>query len=149
MRKVHTLTAVVVASLAGAVAVGQFYDGPFGPPPRYGFPGEGMPVRTSQFSGEVLVVPHKASDGRRQVSALLRPDVRRLGDRQYLVGQDAMADQAGDAADAGRGVTLWIPLERTAELHEYKSIEDARQVWDLGRQPDATATEEVVVPERP
>ena len=142
MRKVHTLMAVIVVSLIGAVAMGQFYDGPFGPPPRYGFPGEGMPVRSSEFSGEVLVIPREDNNGRQTVTALVRPQVRHLGNRQYLVGEDA-------ATRAPATATIWMPLERTAELYEYKSVEDARQVWDLGRQPDATATEEVVVPASP
>ena len=101
-----------------------------------------MPVEVSDFRGEIVVVPHKGSDGQQVISGLRQPRVRHLGNRQYLVGQDIATQGIGRGSNAN--VTVWIPLEDTSELFEYRSVEDARKVWNLGGQAEE-AVEEVVV----
>ena len=101
-----------------------------------------MPVEASDFRGEIVVVPHKGSDGQRAISGLRKPRVRHLGNRPYLVGEEIATEGIGRSSNVD--VTVWIRLEDTAELFEYRSIEDARKVWKLGGQPEE-AVEEVVV----
>lgn len=144
MRRVQILVVVVLVSVLGAVALAQFYDGPFVPPSeRRFFLGDGMPVEMSEFRGEILVVPHSGSDGQQVVSGLLKPRVRHLGKRQYLVGQDIATQGVGRGPDVN--VTAWIPLEQTSGLFEYRSVEDARKVWNLSRRAEEAADETVEV----
>lgn len=151
MQKVQILAAVMLVALLGAVAVGQFYgDLPYGAPPRGGpfwVPGDGPPVDVSDFRGEIVVVPHKGSDGQQVISGLREPRVRHLGKRQYLVGQDIATRVAGRSTNVN--VTVWIPLEDTSELFEYRSVEDARKVWDLGGQAEEALEDEPILPEPP
>ena len=148
MRKRQILAAVVLVGLLGAVAIGQFYEGAFGPlPERRFFLGDGMPVEMNEFRGEIVVVPHKGSDGQQVISGLLKPRVRHLGQRQYLVGEDVATQGVGRGRDMN--VTAWIPLEQTSGLFEYRSVEDARKVWNLGRRAEEAAEESVEAFEEP
>lgn len=142
MRKSRIITMVVLLGFLAAVAMGQLYDAfPYGAPaPRHWLPGDGMPVEVSEFRGEIVVVPHSRSDDQQVISGLVKPRVRHLGNRQYLVGEDVATHGGGRSSDIH--VTVWIPLENTSELFEYRSVEEARKVWDLG--PSADSADETV-----
>jgi hypothetical protein len=57
---------------------------------------------------------------------LEKVQVRRLGDRSFLVGQ--IPGRKGENSPYA-GVTIWIPLSAVLELDEYESVEAAERLF--------------------
>jgi len=75
-----------------------------------------------EFTGKALIVWAKDPV---KGGVLQNARVRRLGDKAFLVGESAKADDADDDPEC----VLWIPVEDVQLIHEYKSLADARKAY--------------------
>jgi hypothetical protein len=82
-----------------------------------------------EFTGKFVIVEFR-SGSRTQLQLIKGPTIRRLGGRDFLVGEYPVdKDEEAD----WKGVVLWVPVEEIESLVVFKQYESARRAADNAR----------------
>jgi hypothetical protein len=96
----------------------------FGPAPGPAGEGKG-PAAAGDFSGKLVIVTYNRGDT--QASAVLeKAQVRRLGDRPFLVG---VGVDEWSPDKWAHGLTHWVPMDRVTSITEVADVEQAKKVF--------------------
>jgi hypothetical protein len=84
---------------------------------------------STEFTGKFVIVEFR-SGSRSELELIKGPAIRRLGGRDFLVGEYAIdKDEERD----WKGVVLWIPVEGIESLVVFDKYEPARRAADDAR----------------
>lgn len=93
------------------------------PPAPAAAPQPAQPQAGGDFTGKVLAISTKNANA--PGGLMEKVQVRTLGGRPFLVGESADERMP-------RGAKIWIPVEDVIQVVEFKSLEEARQVFRGG-----------------
>ncbi len=122
-----TRSAVALIALVGTVSC-------LAPAPRSAALAGQEAKSSADFSGKVVVVSFKQGLQYR-LDLVKEPALRRLGGKEFLVGECDVGD--GDENTAWTGVELWVPVEGVEHLLTFKEYVPARRALDDARSKKA------------
>jgi hypothetical protein len=114
------------ALVAALLILGLFGLGPALAP---GAPKTPAPT-TGDFDGKIVILTYGRGDT--QASAALdKAQVKRLGDRQFVVG---VGVDEWSSDKWAHGVTVWVPVDTVTSIVEVSDVEQAKKVFgNVGR----------------
>lgn len=77
-------------------------------------------------------VVHILATERLKGGAIANPKIRRLGDRQFIVGE--YFDTALPPTDARSGKTFWIALDEVLAMCEFADADEARKISRMNKE---------------
>jgi hypothetical protein len=111
----RVLTAVLV--IGGLLGLGSTV-GPAGEP-------KAPAPASSDFSGKMVIVIYGRGDARNS-AVLEKPQVRRLGERAFVVG---VGVDEWSADKWAHGITVWVPIDSVVSFMEVSDVEQAKKVF--------------------
>jgi hypothetical protein len=89
-----------------------------------------------EFDGKVLLVTSRF-DGKSEITTLKKVSTRRLGGREFLVGEYALPEKPAYAS--WRGVSECIPMDRVERIQVFENLAQCDNVYRDNDPPDTIA----------
>jgi hypothetical protein len=93
---------------------------------------------TREFDGKVLLITTR-TDGRSETTTLKKVSTRRLGGREFLVGEYALPEKPADRYANWRGVNEWVPIEVVERIQVFNDLDQLYEVYHATHPPEAIA----------
>ena len=83
---------------------------------------------TREFDRKVVMVTARSA-GRSEISVLKGVSVRRLGGREFLVGEYAISERRAVKDAPWRGVSEWVPMDVVERIQVFDTLDQCDGVW--------------------
>ena len=81
-----------------------------------------------EFDGKVLLITARI-DGKSEVTTLKKVSTRRLGGREFLIGEYVLVRTPVDEPSPWRGVREWVPMDMVERIQVFNDLDQVRGVY--------------------